>query len=319
MATSSWPAVGDGGLSDDQWLSGYAAEDGIINDFHTSGTAACSLTVNSTTNEVTISPGQVRVSGYTLDVESNTVLSCPTVGSTTTYSIVAQYDPALNVADGSGDADPLGPVRLIITNTAVSTSGGKHNYTLYTGVRTVGQALSAVSWTDHRKWIGPVMVGPNSTLNLTLTPVARGTLLIQTDAASTTDLVNISVRTVNAGGTALEWQSLLCPPPVAFPVRATLVANESTTPPEMVREGSWVNLRGTIRRSGGGNLNNGAPVILGDLPVGWRPTTGRRIACMGSGPNFLAVNVGSDGIVSMYDPPVNVTFIQLDGIRFRVQ
>jgi hypothetical protein len=163
MTTVSYPAVGNGGLNDAQWSILYGGEDGIYNDFTANGNAF-ELQLISASNIArilapTVPTGAtapvIKVNGYGLQVTANEDFTVPNPATTTTYSLYAQYDPALNVADGSGNANPLGPVRLLFSAGDPDTSGGKQSFVLYTIRRQPGQALSAITPSDYRQWVGP--------------------------------------------------------------------------------------------------------------------------------------------------------------------
>lgn len=320
MTTNSFPAVGTGGLTDSQWSTMYGSRDGIIEDYVGN---ALSLSRLNTTNICQVAPGKMAINGYTLDVTAAHDLYCAPVVTgqpAVTYYIVGMYDPALNVADGGGARSATGPCQLLITTGNPDTSGGKVYVLLYKLIRTANQLLAAAALTEYRRWIGPVVSQPDypSDAPTGFGPFPRGTMMIQTDTDGVLGSVTISVRTVNDAGSALLWQSLTRPPGVEFESHQALVALDA--PAEVVLEGSWVNLRGTLRRSSGTNLATGATVVLGTLPVGLRPGRTRRFSCLASPNNYAGVYVALDGEVGMYDPPgtPTVDYISLDNIRFRV-
>lgn len=319
MTTNSYPAVGNNGdVNDAQQTPVHAIGDGIVEDFGVGATEAFRLTVNDGANTITLTPGKARVGGYIGEGQTET-LSVPTVGSTTVYSVAWCYDPAWNVAEGGGGRSALGPVRLQVVAGALDTTGGKRWLVLYTITRAAAQALSLATRGDHRRWVGPVLTMPDwvGTANDT---VPRGSLLIQTDYEGTTDAVAISSRAPNTAETSLIWQSLNIPTAASLPLASGLVAVDS--PPQYVREGAWINLRGTIRRS---NSTGMSGITLATLPAGSRPSDHvRQIvpAISGASQGFAVVYINTAGTVGLYgteggfpNPP---TYVQLDGIRFRV-
>lgn len=319
MTTNSYPAVGTGGLTDAQWSTMYGSRDGIIEDYVGN---ALSLSRLNTTNICQVAVGKLSINGYTLDVTAPHDLYCAPVVTgqpEVTYYIVGMYDPALNVADVGGNRSAAGPCQLLITTGAPDTSGGKVYVLLYKLVRTANQLVAAATVTDYRRWTGPVISQPDYPTDAPtgFGPFPRGTLLVQTDTDGVADSVSMSLRNSNDAGTALLWQNLLQPAAVAFISHVALVAYDA--PVEVVVEGAWVNLRGTLRRSSNANLANGATVVLGTLPVGLRPGRLRRYGCLSSPNNYAGVYVAPDGEVGMYDPPgtPTVDYLSLDGIRFR--
>lgn len=325
MATKSFPAEGENGLSVADWALAYSSQDGIVNDYHTGGVSALNMTRNNATDEVTIWPGLVSVDGYVLNVESPTVLPCPPVTSgSKTYSIAARYDPALNVADGLGQADPLGPCRLIITDAALDTTGGKAYVILYAITRSASQVLTAAPVLDYRRWVGPVLTMPGypaAPPAVGFGPWSRGTMIVQTAVKGYTDFAQISIRSVNVAGTALLWQNLTQPPAAAFPAAGGLVAQD--TPAQIVRSGGMVQLRGTLRRSTGASLTTGADVLLGTLPVGSRPgTTERRVCYAGAGDGKVRAEILANGQVWIRAGSADadtVSFIDLGAFVFRAE
>jgi len=320
MATDSYPAVGIGGFTDAEFTKSYASQDGIFEDYHTGGVSALNLTRNNTTDECTIGVGMVRVNGYTLEVTSPHALPTPPISSgTVTYRIAAQYDPSLNIADGGGSASTLGACRLIVTSGALDTSNNKQYTILYEVTRAASQVLTAATVVDRRRWVGQVIEVPDySNLVTGFGPFPRGTIIVQTADAAAPGTMNMSIRTVD--GSVLVWKSMTGEAAVPFPAAGTLVAQDE--PALMYKEWGTVHLQGTLKRSAAGsNLNNGSPVILGTLPVGWRPGAGCRFMVLASGPVAVGIVVTPSGTVSMYDPvgTTNVAYVQLNGISFRAE
>lgn len=315
--TTSYPAVGVGGLNETEWAEMNNAPDGIVEDYAGNAFGLSRLTNVARITPATTGATLCRVNGYQLKISGNEDLTCAAVTTgSKTYIIAVQYDPALNVADGSGNATALGPCRLIITDAALDTTGGKKYFVLYSFVRSAGQAMTDVTIADHRKWSGPIIEWSTAQGN----PPAGGEAnfprgSVRWDANREAFLI----RTMKDDQSALEWRLWQPTDPLPFPAPGALVALDA--PAEMWKNGNVVHLRGTLRRSSGANLNTGAEVVLGTLPVGWRPVRIHRFACLGSGPNFLGVKVTSDGVVTMYDPvgSVSVAYVQLDTISFRAE
>lgn len=154
MTTISYPAKGTGGFPIDKWTEVFEGENGILNDYD--GTS-CALTRIDAGEIARISPGQVRVGGYVLQVTANHDLTVST--SAATYYIWACYDPALNVGTVASSA---GPCTLGISSGAPSTSGGKIYTLLYQIVRGAAQALTAATVREFRLWQGPTLHIPEA-------------------------------------------------------------------------------------------------------------------------------------------------------------
>ena len=311
MATTSFPAVGTGGLTDVQWGVMYGAKDGIIEDY--TGTS-CSLSRLNASNIARVSTGKVSVNGYVLDITSDEDLYCAPVvvpNPPVTYHIAAMYDPALNVADGDLSRSDAGPCRLIISTGALDMSGGKAYTILYSLTRTSSQVLSDSEKVDRRRWTGPVVefdVYQSVVSGTTAYP--RGTVRYEQSTSST------SIRTLNDAGTALEWRSLSGGPDIPFPAPGALVAYSA--PATYYKANGRVYLTGTLKRSSGSNLSTGADVLLGTLPVGARPADSNRFLCHANAGRAVGVRVFSDGTVVMSDPDEANSFIDLSSISFRV-
>lgn len=317
MATNSWPAVGDNGLTDSQWVSAAAIGDGIVEDFGYGNTEAFKISaVNNTTDEITLTPGMCRVAGYVGESETE-VLDIPAVGSPTTYTIGWCYDPALNVADGGGERSALGPVRLFVEDGPLDLTGGKRYSILYTITRSASQVLTAAPRVDHRRWVGPTTVMPvKPASDVTGVDFPRGSIIHETSTGFD------HLRDPNDATptpTGLMWRNISAPAAIPLPLRTGLVALDTGSAPEIYRiPGGGVGLRGAVKRSSGALLNNGNPVILADLPTGWRPPAGKFLrfpVAAAGGPQ--AVSISSTGVVTMYDTPMNVIGCALDGITFR--
>jgi hypothetical protein len=311
MTTTSYPAVGDDGFDEDEWSSYFAGEDGIMNDF--SGTSLVLTRIN--VGEIArYSPGKVRIGGYILDVTADHDLTVDTAAAT--YYTWACYDPALNVADGGGDADPDGPCYLGISSGLPSTAGGKQYVIIDKIVRAASQALTATTRTGYRRFVSTaVEMALARPIEACESDYPRGT--VRYDKTSN----QLYVRTTNAASDGLEWVAVggdSTSAAIAFPASAGLVAFDVA--PQYIKEGNWVHLRGNLKRAAGGNLNTGSTVILGTLPDGSRPLAAHRFMCQGgAGGMAVGVSVTPTGSVTMSDPysTVNATYISLDGVSFR--
>lgn len=318
MATISYPAVGEGGLTDDQWSKMHASQDGIVEDYMLTGVEACAMTRSNATDKVTIKPGKVKINGYILDIITDSELDAPAPGAgTAVYSIAGMYDPALNVADGEGAASEQGPCRLIITNGPLDMSGGKQYTLLRTLTRSTGQDLTAAPTVDYRRWIGVAV-------SLPVKPATdpgdgwdfpRGSTIYETSTGFT---YLRDLNDVTPTPTGLMWRNLTQPPELPFPGVGGLVAYDVA--PTIVRANGRVSLAGTLKRSNGANLATGAAVTLATLPAGFRPAARRVFVCGAAGTlNFVLVAVYPTGLVQMVDPVGEPTIngIWLDGIDFK--
>lgn len=322
MTTISYPSLGVGGFAIDKWATYFDGDDGIINDY-TGGSLA--LTRISSGDIARYSLGQVRVGGYVLEVTANHDLVVSTTAGT--YYTWACYTPASNVADGSGNAIPAGPVSLGISSGSPSTTGGKQYFLLDKIVRTTGQALTAATVTSYRRWVGPhvymdalpvPLTGQEVEFDLVLTgfgPYPIGSVLSVRSIAETFD------RLLSGG--SVVWRARSMTAPVALPLRSGLVAN--TDPPQYwMTAGGDVRFRGTVKRASGSNLTNGADVLLADLPAGFRPTVRERgpitAKKSGSGWDQVNISVGSDGVMTLYDPDgFEVDWVDLSKYSYRTK
>lgn len=327
MVTNSYPAVGTGGLTETQWSTMYGGDDGIVEDYMVGGIKSCELARFDSTDICRVGagsvPSYVRVNGYTLEIPSagEDLYCAPVVAPNppVTYYIVAVYDPAMNVANGDGTRTLQGPVRLQILTTLPA---GKAYVLLYTLVRSPSQTLSQTAKTDHRRWQGTTIETP---LYSTITsgnppagvgPFPRGSVVYQSSIGE------YSVRTINATGDALAWQSLTSTPSRPFPAPSALIAYDVASAPIYYSEGSRVFCAGALKRSSGASLSSGAgtDVILGTLPVGFRPGGVRRFICHGTGGMALGVRVFPDtGQVIMSGPATDTVFCDLSSINYRAE
>lgn len=319
MATASWPAVGTGGFSEADWAKYFDSPDGVVEDTMAGGVKALELSRIDASNTARIGIGKARLDGYILEVTANEDLSCPNPGSTTVYQILVKYNPTLNVAGGGGAADPLGPCRLVILTGTPPTASGETYLLLYTITRNAGQALSAATVVDYRRWIGHSIIWPASQ---SAAPVGssnnypRGTFRYD----STND--RAMIREINAAGTALVWKEIGVIAPVAFPMASGLSAVVATPPqPPLyyMSPGRIVHMQGTVRRANGTNLSTGSVVTLGTLPSGFRPDSDVAFAVRTAGDILAFVVVNSSGAVDVRpsNGQPNVGYVHLDGVSFR--
>jgi hypothetical protein len=312
MVTASYPAVGTGGLTDAQWSSMYGTRDGIIEDYVGN---ACALVRTSATNMCRVMAGKISVNGYVLEIANYEDLYCaPSASGVKFYTVAVCYDPALNVPDVGGARSALGPCRLIITDAALDTSGGKAYVYLFTIERAPGQALAATNMTDYRRWIGVTFEVNRYGSAIPNFDLPRGSVFYSAERHEW------AVRSITPAGTGLEWFSYSRSTVLPFPSATGLVAYDQ--PAQYYQYGgSMVGLRGTLKRSAGGNLDNGSTVILGTMPVGLRPFANCKFITMGSGGVPVAVTVNNLGVVSMLQPfgGNHITYVQLDNVQFRVE
>lgn len=314
MATDSFPAEGTDGFDVAQWADYFDANDGIINDY--TGTSL-GLTRISSGDIARYSPGEVLVAGYVLRVTSNTDLVVGTAAGT--YWTWASYDPTLNVAGGGGAAAAAGPCRLGISTGAPDTGGGKQYVLLDRITRPASTALTATSVTveSFRRWVGPNLYMPAMPAPALTTPeTAVVGFTYPAGTTIRTDLGNYQHRPQPSGG--LGWTTPFTS--FAFPATSEFVAVDA--PALVVAEANRVALQGTLKRATGSNLSNGSNVALGTLPVGYRPKNVKRFICYGNGAGtsqvIAPVKVENTGLVTMYDPPNAVVFIDLSAINFSI-
>lgn len=320
MATTSFPAYGDGGLTIAHWSKAFNAQDGVINNFD--GTA-WALTIISATNTARLGPGAVRVNGYILESDGDLDLSIPTGAGN--YYIAACYDPTLNVALGDGTANPLGPVRIVCSS-ALDTSNGK-TYTLMRRL-TRAVAAGAVTSTSWLNSVGNVFTVPTMpTVKLTNPEGALGGW--DHPVGSICTALDTGERYQKVPGStvgATYWRRDSIDGPYDFPNPNSLVSQAAN---EQARyyftdNGAMVQFEGTLKRSSGASLTNGADVGLGTMPVGARPVIQQRWPCtvkLAAGWDSLQVTVRPDGIVSLYNPTgtLSVDYIDLSAISYRVR
>jgi hypothetical protein len=319
MATFSYPAVGLGGLNETQWSTMYNSPDGVINDYSGGGLA---LTVVNGSTIARIAAGFGRVNGYTIENTADLDLTIPSAVGT--YYVAAQYNPALNVADASGNANPVGPVSLVISD-VLDTAGNKAHTVLHRLIRTV--AAGAVTTTDLRQHIGDtfsVSVMPNvkrTDPETTLTGWVHPLGSIAYERSSG----DVFVKLPSTTGSGTYWQSQSFETPIAFPANSPLTANAANEAPfyYFTSNRAMVHLEGTLKRvSGAAMTSTGVDVTLGTLPAGARPKKQYRGAIVGklaSGWTTCQLTVLTDGTVVLYDNNIAVTWVDLSGVSFRVR
>lgn len=329
MTTTSYPAVGTNGLSENQWSVLFGDSDGIVEDYMTGGVAAFNPTTSG--DLLSIGLGKVRVNGYILSIDAPESFTIATSTSTSTWFVSAVYDPTLNVARADGSADPAGPVRLTCTLGAPTLTGGKVAITLFRITRGVGQTLAAAltasllpaAGGDLRSWVGPLVFVAAYVQDYTgFGPWPRGSRLIQYNRGGL-GVVEESFRVPS--GTSLVWSSKDFAPALAFPLPSDLVSRGSapSTPQYLQLPGNMIKLRGNIKRSSG-NLSTGSDVVLGTMPAGLRPLfTERFIVKAGPDDHFAEIRVNSDGTsdgkVIMSDPGFTCTWVELSGVYYRAE
>lgn len=318
MTVRSYPSAGLGGLTEDQWRTMFGANDGIVTDY--AGTAF-SLTLINAGSIARIAAGRASLDGYIYETDASVdlVLAVPGTG-TATYRIAVQYDPTLNIPDGSGDASAAGPCQLNVWNTALPSTSGESYLLFYKIVVTAGQLLTQAVVTDYRVWLGPALY-----MNKLPTASETGFGRYPKGAhiwESSSNLLGVSSAGVSGSTSLPTFDSILAPAVHAFPAAGNLVAAD--TPAVYYKAGPRVNLMGTLKRPTG-NLSNGNDVILGTLPAGYRPKALLRFCCSGGSPGGLHVTghvkVIETGQVALYDvntgdPGLN--WIDLSGVSFRI-
>lgn len=276
MTIKSFPAVGKGGFNEVQWATEFSYLDGTIDYVGDAGNF--SATVDDAGNNLTFGAGVGKVAAVTVQVTGTEVRNVPTVGSgTVTYWVVLKYDPALNIADGSGNASTAGPASLQVIAGTPPTGGGEKYTTLYRFTRTVSQLLSS-AWSarvDFRVRSAPVLHGYALQTSI-LGYLDSAPIGAQFQEAST------GYRWVQErppGEADVRWVNHSRPVVLAFPKPGSLIAAGTTSAPTAYKDWQgFVSLRGTLKRSNGAQLNNGADVNLGTMPVGWRPSGNRYLS-----------------------------------------
>ena len=320
MTTISFPAVGKKGFSESKWATYFDSFDGVVDGY------AGSLDytpIETGSGLFRIATGMGSVNGFRLVVVVPEDLIVPAVSSLTTFYIGIQYDPLLNVAnETTGEADPLGPCRLVLTAN-VDTSGGKAFVLLYSFTRAPGQAVSSVVVADWRRPISAVTIDwPDSMAN----PPVGNFNLPQATIRYARDNKRFLVRTRNAAG-ALDWVDALNSGPFPLPLSSAFVAQSGTkTVPQYVRYASnRISFEGRIERANKKSLSTGGPVVLGQMPVGSRPPFVRSFICRCGGVgNQVEVRINSDastppdGQIIMTDPADSTDWLDLSGIDYRI-
>lgn len=320
MTTTSYPAAGAGGYTITEWQSQVGAySDGIIGDI--TATALDNVRIDAT-DMCRILPGKVQVAGYVLEVTSAHDLYCAPVasGAAVTYFISAQYDPALNVPDGSGNASSQGPCRLVITAGPPSLAGGKTYVLLYTVTRSPSQVLSAAVQADYRRWTGPFLdvssvprdpTTQEPTFPIGFGPFARGTQVYDRATRAT-------YRFTYRSGELKMLNEV--EDPRTLPIPNALRAWSQT--PEYYFNRSRVYLRGDIKRSDDSPLltaNTTNDLVVGNLPETFRPGQTKRYSLYAGGRRGPAfVKIGSDGEILLYASGTQIDWIDLSPISFEV-
>jgi hypothetical protein len=324
MATTSYPAVGNGGLTATDWASMYGCPDGIVNDL--SGQAFALTRINSG-DIARLAAGIACVNGYFLENDGAYDLTVPTAAGT--YWIAVMYDPDLNVADENGDASPLGPCRLVIDTPSFFTEADGRRFTLlYSIVRTVGQTLTAATVNNHRQHVGANLtvekVAPHM-LTIPETPLVGyqhpvGTSIFE----RSTGEVRRKIPNPSGGGTV--WQRDAYRGPFNFPHPASLgpVVPDEAPRYHLTDHVAVVRFEGSLKRVNGQPLTAGLDVILGTMPVQHRPAKQVRLSCVGKAAskwrNVQVTVRASDGAVVLYDPfDFEILWLDLAGIAYRLK
>lgn len=329
MTTTSYPAVGANGLNETEWSILFGDSDGIVEDYHSGGVEALHPTANG--DLLTIGVGKVRVNGYVLSVDAAETLTIASAASSQTWYVAAVYDPALNVAQSDGTANPLGPIRLGATVGPPTLGGGKVAITLFRITRGAGQTLAAAltaallpaAGGDLRSWVGPwVFVSAYFQDWTGFGPWPRGSRMVQFNRNGQ-GVIEESFRV--ASGSSLVWQSKDASTPVGFQLPSGLVSRDAApSAPQYLRlPGNMIKLRGNIKRASG-HLSTGSDVVLGTMDPGLRPPfTERFIVKAGPGDHFAEIRINTDGTtdgkVIMSDPGFTADWVEISGVYYRAE
>jgi hypothetical protein len=329
VTTISSPAYGIDGFKIDKWADYFIADNGIHNDYDGS---ALKLTRINAGNLARYSVGQIKVSGFMLEVTVNHDLVVPTgVGTFYTW---ACYDPTLNVTDGSGVADPAGPVRLGISTGLPAATGGKRYCLIDKIVRsTSGQTLTATTVYRLAPWIGPSLTIPD------MPPTSSGGVFSPNDLQWTTSTTGNDIFPLGSTLTVLStgerfyraldggesfWQAEGVQYSETLPL-ADYFAPFDTTPSFYTTGGSQVHLTGTIKRVSGVKINStGDAILLTTVRSPYRSRAVRRRVCdavaVGGQHVQVSIKVDPNGQISMYDTgSVNISWLSLDGIDYGIR
>jgi hypothetical protein len=318
MTTTSYPGFGNNGLTIGEWPEVASIGDGIIEDYTGN---ACDLSRLNSTDICRVSPGKIRVAGYVLDITANEDLYCPPVitgNPAITYYICAMYDPALNVADGSGNRPALGPCRLIISAGPPTTAGGQQYVLLYTLYRTANQLVAETTKTDYRRWIGPrVELDLESGFpSVADSPVGFGPFPRGTTGWNRKS--NISVRMTFGSGGTLQWVRTAPVETLLDPATGFTAQTGESGLRYIVTDQRWVSLAGTIRRSNGTNIlsaTSTSDVTIATVPVA--PATIRRFPIYTDGQDLGWVKVTASGVVSVYASGINIAWVDLSNVQYQ--
>lgn len=324
MATESLPAVGAGGFTDTDWETMWDGSDGIYNDFD--GSAFAVTRVNAT-NSVTVGPvGSVAaVNGYFLRITATETISVPT--GTGTYFLAVMYDPTLNVADGSGNAVPAGPCRLVVTTGAPSTAGGKSYLLLRKWTRSTGGAsLTSLTEIIYSPHVGPNLSMDRIPASFTTDPP---TLLVGMQYPVGTRIYEVITgevwqNTINSDG-GTRWKRQSIDGPYTFSLNGVLVSAGQAPAYYYTNNRSMLHLEGTVQRASGTVLTNtGNNVNLGTVDVA--PMKPARFSCVAklasTSYRSVQVLVDTDSSVTLYDTAgqgFDPLWVDLSGISYRVR
>ena len=318
MTTISHPAKGNNGFTEAGWASLFGAIDGIYDDRRQDGQYAFHLTRINASNiaRIRAHPAGALVNGYRLEVTVDHDLPVPT--SAGTYRIYVRYDPALNVADGSGNASTQGPCRLVLLSGtgAPDSSGGEKYLHLWTIVRAASQQLTDATVVDLRSWVGTVSSGAETPPFGEGSTAPRGSFRFKRFEAGSL----IEVREHDSELDALVWMEVGAAKQenggADLPVPAAMTGGAYY----YLGPNNHVHLRGEIRRANGQKLaiSASADVLLATLPNGYRPgTTYKVMAYSGGNAGGIArIWIDTNGEIRLKPglSSADVDFVNLDMI-----
>lgn len=319
MATTSYPRVGKNGWNEQEWSKLFDSGDGIVDNIN--GTS-CALTRIDATNTARIAPGRIQVQGYALEIIADEDLPVPTAAGT--YDICAMYDPALNVALTGGDANPAGPCRLVCVTSPPSTAGGKVYTLLYRITRATGQALNSATLTRFAQHVGPTMrmsKFPDAAKTQPETAIVGfehpvGTVVWEQSTGIVWRKGILADAAGNTTGTFWQRDSDVRDFPFASGLRSH---DPAPSKPMLIREGDLVKLAGSLEKANGTALSTaGTDVLLGVLPVGFRPPfVQRMIVKVGPGDTFAQLYAqASTGNVYVNGGTGSFDYVDLAGATF---
>lgn len=315
-----YPFEGSNQAGDAEWRKLRGADgDGIINDV--TGLAFYA-TPSATDRTISVRIHELRMRGIDLeeipvsgsDPTVTITLSSPSAGQTRCDRIIAQYDPSvpsINIVKNEGSPVSTGiPAPAALARNA----GGVWDMALwqFTGANVVASQLVKL---DERTWVGPSYMVPSSAALLD----QHATAAIGS-RAYTLDTGHDWVRKMVAS--TPTWVDLDAPNYTPFPLAGgagTLVAWDSAYPLIYGKERGWVNLSGAVRRGNGSALisSAGGDVLLGTLPVGFRPGTQCGFSVMSEGAaQPVRCVVQPTGNVYLGGDGIAVQGAALDNVRF---